>query len=222
MKTSLIPVCLASPSGDCPPRSEGIHVSSVIRAIAAESGILKPEYVDSLDLVDVSQEAWWDNLDAVAQLRIAIGMAWDEWYLPHLGVLEVIPKPGERVIEGVYMTLDGESLDIIRVGKYRGYKAAVHEVKCTSKSVNTVGNLFSQWMWLAQMKAYCKALDTNTAYLHVLFLCGDYSYPIRPRIGPVEGEMTCWRIEFTQDEIDESWELIMGYVAHRRQLELEG
>lgn len=234
MITELIPVTLQLPDGGAP-RTEGIHVSSVIRCIAAERGILKAEYVESLDLVDLNQQAWWDSIDQFNQIRIAMGMAWDQWYLSQLS--DVIPHPGEMKLDGIYMTPDGESLDFIHMAKdpqtalwvpiplgvnpqtlylptqYRN-TTCIHEVKATSKSTKTVGDLFSQWMWLTQLKAYCKAAETLVGYMHVLFIYGDYKRPYRP-------QLKCWRVIFTQDELDVSWDMITGYVQSRLLLDRE-
>lgn len=220
MRTSIVPVTLKHPSG--PPRSEGIHLSKVTRAIALESGVLDAKYIDGLGLEEVSgqSEQWWAELDIPSQIRICIGLAWDEWYLPNLG-MDVVPHPGEMCIDGIYMTPDGESLDIIRVGNDLNHELAIHEVKATYKSTKTVGNMTAQWMWLAQMKGYCKGAGCRVGYMHPLHLCGDYKFPITPQIGPTKGKNSCFRIEFTQDEIDENWELHLGYVQHRRNLERE-
>jgi len=213
MRSSYVAVQLLPPDGGMP-RSKGIHVSSVIRNIAIENGILNPEYVESLDLIDASQEQWWTGLPMRAQILIAMGMAWDEWYLPNLGY--VVPHPGEMELDGIYLTPDGESLDMIRVERQNHHVVAIHETKLTSKSTKTVGDLSSQWMWLCQIKAYCKAAGTRLAFLHVLFLCGDYKFPITPQIGPLKDQMTAWRLEFTQEELDENWDIITGYVRHRQ------
>lgn len=214
MRAELIPTTLILPPGDAP-RSEGVHLSGVTRCIAGEAGILKPEYCEDLSLVDVSQEAWWESLDPVNQLRIAIGLAWEQWYAKVLAeTMGVIFHAGERQRDGIYMTPDGESLDMIHVDRATYHVQCLHELKATYKSIKTVGDLYSQWMWLAQMKGYCKGLDTLYAYLHVLFLCGDYSFPIRP-------VLKVWRIEFTRDEIDDNWELHLEYVRHRKAMELD-
>jgi hypothetical protein len=220
MKRTLTPITLNPPTGG-DPRSEGIHISKVIKAIAAESRILKPEYVESLDLVEVSGASalWWKNLSVENQIRIAIGLAWDEWYLPNLGT--IVPHPGEMQIDGLFMTPDGESLDIVRVGLDVSHQLAIHEVKATYKSVNTVGDLSGEWMWLTQMKCYCKGAGTNIGYLHPLHLCGDYSRPITPQIGPVKGQMCCHRLEFSDEEIEDTWDLVTGYVRHRQRLDYE-
>lgn len=194
------------------PRSPGVHVSGIIRCIATETGILKPEWAEELSLVDASQEHWWAALDPASRLRISIGLAWEEWYLRSLP--GVVDHPGEMHVDGIYMTHDGESLDVVLRAHVASYELALHEVKATYKSTKTVGNLETQWMWLAQTKAYCKGLHCLVAYLHVLFLCGDYKYPMRP-------QLRLFRIEYEQAEIDDNWELMTDYKAHREALERE-
>lgn len=194
-------------------RSDGVHVSGVIKCIAIETGVLDAKWTEDLSLVDASQEDWWDSLDSAARLRISIGLAWEEWYLRNLP--GVVDHPGEMHVDGIYMTHDGESLDVLLTPRSKSYSLVLHEVKATYKSTKTVGLLESQWMWLAQTKAYCKGLRCLTAYLHVLFLCGNYKFPITP-------VLKVFRIDYTQEEIDDNWELMVDYVAHRKALELEG
>lgn len=219
MITTPVPVVLELPQGA--PRSPGVHISSIIRCIATEAGILKPEWVEELSLVDAGRDGWWESLDATSQIRIMVGLAWEEWYLARLP--DVIKHPGEICIDGIYMTPDGESLSVIITVRGPRHTLAIHEVKVTYKSLRTVaprhvtGNpddpadLETQWMWLQQIRAYCKGANTTVGFLHVLFLCGDYTYPIRPRLGPYENVHCCWRIEFTQAEIDEAWKLNVDY-----------
>lgn len=218
MTTEQIPITIGYPSG--PPRSPGVHVSRVLKAIAVETKVLKEEWItDDLGLVEVGdQEAWWESLDPASQLRMSIGLAWEEWFLPQLE--GVVKHPGEMCVDGIYMTHDGESLDILvsecdtAVGGTDRYTIALHEVKATYKSTKTVGDLRTQWLWLSQTKAYCKGLGTTVAYLYVLFLCGDYKYPLRP-------QLRCWKITYTQAEIDDNWDLITGYVRHQQLLARE-
>lgn len=209
MITTAITINLPPQSGHG--RSEGLHLSKIIKNIALENGALDPEYADDLSLVEVSgrQEAWWNSLDPSVRLKMSMGLAWEDWYVPQLEC--VAYHPGEMQVDGIYMTHDGESLDFL-MHKPTDLELALHEVKLTYKSENTVGNLTTQYMWLAQTKGYCKGLGTRVAYLHVLFACGDYSYPIRPTL-------RCWRIDYTQDEIDANWEDIIAYVKHRQEQE---
>jgi hypothetical protein len=205
MTISEIPVELYLPEPKTP-RSQGVHVSNIIRCIAQESGILKPEWAEEISLVDVRTIT-----DPVAIVRINMGLAWEAHYIPMLG--DVLDHPGELQYDGIYMSPDGESVSVIVTDRNHGMQLVLHEVKLTYKSINTVcpprsKPLENQWMWMAQCKSYCKAMDTRFCNLHVLFACGDYSYPIRPI--PKR-----WAIEFTQAEIDENWDLIRDYMKHK-------
>lgn len=188
------------------PRSKGVHVSGIIRGIATEMGILNKEQAGEVGLADVRSIT-----DPTAILRISIGLAWEEWYIPHILAAEGVAKhPGETQVDGVYMTPDGESLDVIithwpKLGiEKRESVIRIHEIKATYKSTNTVGDISKEWMWLTQMKAYCVGSQTRFAKLHVLFLCGDYKFPISP-------QLKCWNIEFTDKEIEETWSLLTDY-----------
>src|SRR5689334_7685228 len=81
------------------PRTPGIHVSNVLRMIAQENGILKREQVEEFGLVDLyekqSNDEWWNALPEDVKLRICMGLAWEDWYLPQLE--DVLGHPGEMV-----------------------------------------------------------------------------------------------------------------------------
>lgn len=188
------------------PRSSGVHVSSIIREIAITQGILKYGTVDADSKLLDKQEI----TDPTAILRIAIGLSWEEWYIPRiLGPQGVVDHPGEMSQDGIYMTHDGESLDVIITPKGSKGRGRIHEIKATYKSTNTVGeDLRTQWMWLCQVMAYCKGSGTRFATIHVLFLCGDYRMPITP-------QLKIWDIEFSQKEIDDNWTLIKDYRDYR-------
>ena len=202
VSTDNYPLFLPAPKT---PRSVGTHVSSIIRCIATEAGILKADWAEELSLVDVRTIT-----DLTAILRISIGLAIEQYYIPEiLSMYGVEDHPKELHYDGVYMTHDGEDESVIitldeSFKKIHSLTKRVHEVKATYKSTKTVGDLESQWMWLAQMKAYCIAVGTRFAVMHCWFLCGDYSYPIRP-------QRVVWEIEFTQDELDNNWTLLADY-----------
>ena len=211
MRTTLVPVVLPVPTSRSP-RSAGVHASSLIRQIAIQIGKLKLDFVEELGLVDLSQEDWWNRLDKVAQLRIGMGLAFEEWYIPLLQHA-IVDHPGELCIDGIFMTPDGESIDFVSVTEH-----AIHEVKLTYKSVNTVGDLTGEFMWISQMQAYCRGAGTCVGFLHPLFVCGDYSWPMRPRLGPIEGKHYCWRVVFTEEEIERNWQALRA--VRDAQLEL--
>jgi hypothetical protein len=140
-------------------RSPGVHVSGLLKAMAIDYGLLNRKWVpEDYDLQDItetgeSSSEWWDALDEDSKVRMAIGMAWEQWYLPKL--IEKY-QPGELECEGIFLTIDGESRDLVLADE-----DCVHEVKTTSKSINTTGHIAEpnpkNWMWLMQCKAYCKA-----------------------------------------------------------------
>lgn len=205
MKVNIIPGTLELPRDYV--RSEGVHLSGIIRCIAMETGILTQEQAEELSLVDVRH-----IMDPVALLRISMGLAWEEFYIGKVLSLEGVTKhPGEMLVDGVYMTPDGESLDVIitqrtsrGVTKSKGKR--IHEIKCTYKSTNTVGeteeDLHKQWLWMSQLKGYCRAAKTLYAKLHVLFVCGDYKFPISP-------QLKVYEIEFSEQELEENWQLMV-------------
>jgi hypothetical protein len=202
VSTDNYPLFLPAPKT---PRSVGTHVSSIIRCIATEAGILKAEWAEELSLVDVRTIT-----DPTAILRISIGLAIEQYYIPEiLSMYGVEDHPQELLYDGVYMTHDGQDESVIitlneHLKKSMSLTKRVHEVKATYKSTKTVGNLENQWMWLAQMKAYCIAVGTRFAVMHCWFLCGNYKFPITP-------QRIVWEIEFTQDELDNNWNLLADY-----------
>lgn len=222
MLVTPVPIVLPAPLSTTP-RTVGVHVSGIIRAIAMETGILEAQYVEDLSLIDVGDSRWWDRLPPEAQLRIHMGLAWEEHYLRLFP--SILKHPGELQLDGVYMTPDGESLDFVcSLSPPDVYEHALHEVKFTYKSTKTVGDFTDQWLWVSQTQAYAKAKGTRIVYVHVLFACGNYKFPIVPWLGPMGGKKkgggwvnqpSIYRIEFTQEEIDTKWELLIDYMQSR-------
>lgn len=217
--TSQVPLVL--PEGA--PRSAGVHLSGIIRCIAKETGILEMEPEEDLSLLDYRAIA-----DPVAIARITMGLAWEEWYI-RTQLPEVVDHPGEVELDGIYMTPDGEELTTFIIDRRPRWRLKLSEIKLTYKSINTVcgtkhtkrpwsywldhpfnsdeepiGPMSNQFIWLTQGKGYAKAKGSNYVDFHVLYVCGDYTYPMRPT--PLKHS-----IEFTDDEIDLSWQLTTDY-----------
>ncbi len=191
-------------------RGVGVHASAIIRCIATEAGILKPEWAEELSLVDIREIT-----DPVVMLRMALGLAWESWYIPYvLGPEGVIDHPGEMHLDGVYMNPDGESLSTIITKNRQVHYPVIHEVKATYKSVNTVGDMQgkTEWMWRTQLMTYCYAKKTHLAEMHILFLCGDYKYPIQP-------QLKRFKLEFTKEELEHNWALLTEYRDYHQGLE---
>jgi hypothetical protein len=182
--------------------------------MAVEYGLLNKEWVQDMGLVEIQGggEAWWNGLDEVSKLRMSLGLAWEQYYLPLLPGM--VHQPGEMCCENIFMNQDGESLETVTVERRQRTVLAIHEVKVTYKSLNTVADIQKEWLWLMQLKGYCKAKQTCLAYLHGLFVCGDYGYPIQPK-------KRIWKILFDQSEIDDAWELATNYRDHRLKQEAE-
>lgn len=194
------------------PRTDGVHLSSIIRCIAGETGILKLELIEDWSLISNFREI----TDRVALLRISIGLAWEAYYIPLLP--DVADHPDEMHVDGIYMNMDGNSITVFicPVTRKNGLLDVVHEIKATYKSTKTVGvteeqvkkNIKKNWMWLCQLMAYCRAKKTLHGWLHVLFLCNDYKFPMIP-------ELLIYKFEFTQEELDENWDIVRDYRDER-------
>jgi len=211
MKVTMFTPVIQPPPG--PPRAEGVHWSRLIRSMAVAYGKLDPKWVDDASIVEVrgDGDAFWDRLPEDRRLAMSMGLAWEAWYLNTLP--NVIHQPGEMCLEGVHMNQDGEELTAHVVERRTKYITVVHEVKLTYKSTNSVPGVLNaqdierEWLWQMQMKGYCKAKNTTHACLHVLFVAGDYSRPLKPVIRG-------WRMEYDQVEVDDAWSLAMSYRHH--------
>jgi len=192
-------------------RSKGIHQSRIVKLMAQEAGVLKTELVEDWSLIEPGDLG--SIADPEVLLRIAIGLAWEEWYI-RTQMLNCVDHPEEFEYEGIYMSMDAEEMAVIMFNRVKALRYIVHEIKATYKSVKTVGMLQSveelkkNWMWLAQLKNYCKAKGTRWGCLHVLFICGNYKPAFKPQL-----RKFC--IEFTQEELDEHWELTKDYILEK-------
>lgn len=220
-----LPVTLAYPQSKTP-RSPGLHLSNITKGIARETGILDRLEAESLSLIEIRGEEWWTSLDEPTKIRIAIGLAWEQWYIPTLE--GVVDHPEELCVDGIYMSRDGESLDIVMHESRPGfweYIPALHEVKSTFKSVKTVSDIKSQWMWMAQMMGYCFAMSTTRAYLYVLCVVGDYkikriSSPLSKQMGvyDIEPQLLKWQFDFTEHELERNWTLHRDFAVFKGHL----
>lgn len=202
MRIELIPVAIPPPGG--PARTPGIHLSRVLKSLHIERGLLSAEYADALGFVELpgQSEEWWHNLDISTQTLMCMGLAWEAFYLP---LLDIRWQPGEMHLDGIYLTPDGESLDMIYTERGPEVVLAIHEVKLTYQSTNTVGaQLEGATKYLNQLGALCKAAGTTLGFLHVLFVLSNYGRPFRPI-------PRLWRVEFTQEEMDHLWKDIVTH-----------
>lgn len=98
--------------------------------------------------------------------------------------------------EGVYCNPDGLGYD-----PKDGKSPVVEEYKCTWRSIKKLPTEDARWMM--QVKAYCYVLKVRVAVMHILYVMGDYKGS-----GPMPKS---YRIEFTQREIDDNWNVIQDH-----------
>ena len=132
------------------PRSSGLHLSAVIRAMLQASGKLK-SYGD-------------DSLSEEFPLRMAVGMAWEDFAVTLYE--EMIWQPGECCKDGIYASPDG-------ISPVDG-TTHLEEFKATWKSMHTRTDITQELGWMWQLMGYCHMLKLTRARLHVLWVNGNY------------------------------------------------
>ena len=127
---------------------------------------------------------------------MCLGIAWERY------VAGVFPAtlwwPGEVALDGIAGSPDGVTVE----------DECVEEVKFTYKSASKP--LDQQWMWLAQVKAYCAMLGLKKARLHVMYVNGDYKRGEGPKPTYV-----VYDLEFSEQEVQDNWELILRWKGRK-------
>ena len=168
---------------DCSP---GLHVSQIVRDIALMLGKLEPRE------------------EGFLQDRYELGYIWE-------GVLQrafadhqrdLLHHPGEFELDGIV-----GSPDAIEVDTGNGY-ITVEEYKATWYSMKTK-KIENMWLWLTQIKAYCKMVDTRLAILRVLWINGDYTWKSQVP------QYRAYHLVFTQDEIGTNWDMLVKHAKLR-------
>lgn len=166
-------------------RSKGLHLSDIIKQMAFER---EPErFPKTPD----------GKPDPMAMMRFEVGFTWEQ-------VLERalhdrtpnLHRPGEFTLDGIIMSPDALDPD--------GW--VLEEWKATwSSTKHDLQDRF--WYWFKQIMAYARALKTNVAILRVLYINGDYK-PMLPQI-------KCFRLTFTDRELEENWQEILNFARAR-------
>lgn len=179
-------------------RSSGMHVSTLIKSIAVKTGILKGVSTNngrfkSGSIIDESD----------FPLCMFLGMAFEDKLATQYP--DMLYHIGELSLDGIAGSPDGITLfpgtkDYENLGD-----GCVEEFKLTWKSARHPLEHPNNWMWLTQVKAYCKMLPCLCARIHVVYVNGDYSYE-RPG-------MPCmyrvYAIRFEQYELDQTWRMLL-------------
>lgn len=164
-------------------RSNGIHVSNIVRAVALKMGYLAPQYASD------------DKPDAD---KMELGTAWEDRVFP-VHHPDIVYHIGEMSKDEVVGTVDG--IKWFDKGTHR-----VSECKLTWKSMKKALNLQDEWMWLAQTMSYCNMWETNLARYHIFWAMGNYTY------GTPEGrpQYRMYDLEFSAKELRENWNMILN------------
>lgn len=147
MKQTLIESARMPIIGSGVPRSEGLHVTDIIRDIE-ERFTRRP----------TPAGGEWD-----LELAGELGFMFERQMEAEIDAV----RPGEVELDGISMSPDGiEEID----GDTR-----LVEYKVTWRSIKKDPTETPKW--LMQTKAYCHALGLDTAVFHILYLCGNWKPP---------------------------------------------
>ena len=167
-------------------RSPGVHLSDVLSLM--DPNILPNASNRIPKLVEDHAGAEGASPDLC---KIALGLAWEEWYGRQLE--RSIPTfryhPGEIEQDGIICTPDGIEMD-------GGIPAArvrvLHEIKATFGP-----DLSIKPRWLQQVMAYCHVIGCASARIHVYWV-------IMPQV-------TVTALEFEAAELSGLWDEILMY-----------
>ena len=191
------------------PRSPGLHVSAILGFIARRLGILKREDEEEVDWTlakyHLSHGANIIQLYPEAIYRVALGLAFEDWYgpqHPHHNYHAI----GELEADGIIGTPDGIEFSSVSA-------PIVHEYKLTWKSSRSgretpAERIAQEWMWTSQAKSYCYQASVprtpdkliTDAMLHVYWVNGNYRGS-----GP---QLSTYYLKFSMSEIVANWRLI--------------
>lgn len=177
-------------------RTPGVHLSGVLEPICRRNGWLPEE--DDISLTDLIATTNHTNAGDISNLvRLAVGQAWEQWISKHLP--NMIHQPGEFELDGVIGTPDGiETHPVL----------TVHEFKATWKSKRR--KIEQQWLWIYQAMGYVRMVEEKfqepctTAWLHVLWTMGSYTY--KDGDGPKASD---YRLDFAPGEVKAFWDMVV-------------
>lgn len=191
---------------------ESDHYPSCIVGTPTESGSGRSQDTLHLSTVyrDMEEQALLQRKNEMTQDELAwygaAGFLWEHVFsMAHRDAVlrgDLI-RPDEWELDGIV-----GSPDAIRVTDW-----TLVELKFRWMSVNKFDQLEKHfWLELIQIKGYCKLIGTQTAELWVFFCNGDYKPP-RPTVRGVA-------LEFSEQEIEESWRTIRNHAVRRGMLKV--
>jgi hypothetical protein len=174
-----------------PPRTPGLHLSQILRAMAVHTQVFKDDAVDLNTLMS-------DPLSVGKSgtlMRIIMGYAWEEWLAKNV-LKNARFHPGEFILDGIIGTPDGLEED--------EQWLTIHETKWTFKS--SVGPFSKHLYWLYQGACYLKMVSAAMGapisqcrlIYHPCYVKGNYR-GIDTEYRPVE-------VRLEEREVDGVWE----------------
>ncbi len=188
-----------------PPRTPGLHLSTILRAMAVHTGVFKDDPESDLDYLI-------PNLDPLSVgksgplMRCIMGFAWENWLSTYV-LKQARFHPGEFLLDGIIGTPDciEEDLDWL----------TLHEIKWTFKSSSPPFSKHLQWLY--QGACYMKMV--STAYktpvkdmrlvYHPCFVKGNYR-GIDTEYSPVEVRLEEREVDGVWDVVSENRSLVHG------------
>lgn len=184
------------------PRSEGVHVTAVLKDIfdRVHGGYGAGFSDEGLSVAGECGFVWEEVLEEVFSRKYADRM------LSSSRRGNMTPfRPPELFVDGIYLSPDGVGPD-----PSNEYLMAVYEYKFTWRSMNKTP--LDIWMYQAQSMCYCHALRTNVAVFDILHCCGNYR-DIR------EPQRQRWRIEYLPLDLDRHWDMVLEHAATMKEEE---
>lgn len=126
-----------------------------------------------------------------------VGFMWEE--VLSRALKDRLPcRIGEVELDGITMSPDG-----IEVVDGESILSEYKVAWASSRKEPT-----ENFKWMAQVKGYCKALGMSKVKMYILYLNGDWK--------PPKPQYKCFLISFSQLEIDEGWEMILGHARAKK------
>lgn len=186
-----------------PPRAEGYHLTSLIRA----SGLIarnKPVDPDDFWYFTHGPESMDEGIDEQILGMMSMGKVWEEAcraaFCQRMAVLGlVVSGPDQAELDGVWASVDGLV--------YQSGVSLVAIQECKFRFVHPTDPRDNH-AWMAQTKGYCKVYGTLSVWMPIANLT----------TRPPSASSRIYAINFTQQEVDENWDMVVKTRAYLEQL----
>jgi hypothetical protein len=167
-------------------RADGVHLGRIITDL--NNTIFPKQVYPDWDSQTPEQQA-----ETILQWET--GFLWEDAFSRAFAE-RVAPRPCELCVDGIYCNPDGVDVE----------HGIVHEYKATWGSMSK--GIDSRWRWMTQVKGYCHAFGFTKAIFHVLWICGDYSRPIKP-------QYKSYAVDFGKNEVSETWAMVLSHARRK-------